>query len=43
MPCGIRDAAVTSLSELTGSAVTVADVLPTVERELLARLSPAAV
>ena len=43
VPCGIRDAGVTSLTEVTGSVVTVADVLPVVERELLARLAPAVV
>lgn len=34
VPCGIRDAAVTSLAALTGRAVTVADVLPRVEHHL---------
>jgi lipoyl(octanoyl) transferase len=34
VPCGIRDAGVTSLSVLTGRRVTVADVLPSVERAL---------
>ena len=34
VPCGIRDAGVTSLSVLTGRRVTVADVLPTVETAL---------
>jgi len=36
VPCGISDAAVTSLSAETGRRITVADVLPTVERELTA-------
>jgi lipoyl(octanoyl) transferase len=34
VPCGIPDAAVTSLSAETGKPVTVADVLPVVERHL---------
>jgi len=34
VPCGISDAAVTSLSAETGMRITVADVLPVVEREL---------
>lgn len=34
VPCGISDAAVTSLSAETGRQVTVADVLPVVEQEL---------
>jgi lipoyl(octanoyl) transferase len=34
VPCGISDAAVTSLSAETGSPITVTDVLPVVEREL---------
>jgi lipoyl(octanoyl) transferase len=34
VPCGISDAAVTSLSAEAGRPVTVADVLPVVEREL---------
>jgi lipoyl(octanoyl) transferase len=34
VPCGIRDAGVTSLSVLTGRRVTVADVIPTVEASL---------
>jgi lipoyl(octanoyl) transferase len=34
VPCGIPDAAVTSLSAATGRRITVADVLPVVEREL---------
>ena len=32
VPCGIRDAGVTSLSVLTGRRVTVADAIPVVER-----------
>jgi lipoyl(octanoyl) transferase len=34
VPCGIRDAGVTSLSVEAGRPVTVADVLPVVERHL---------
>ena len=34
VPCGIPDAAVTSLSAETGRPITVADVLPVAEREL---------
>ncbi|HWS36596.1 MAG TPA: lipoyl(octanoyl) transferase LipB [Actinoplanes sp.] len=34
VPCGIRDAAVTSLSAETGRPITVGDVLPVVERHL---------
>jgi len=34
VPCGISDAAVTSLSAETGRQITVADVLPVVEHEL---------
>lgn len=34
VPCGISDAAVTSLSAETGQHITVTDVLPVVEREL---------
>jgi lipoyl(octanoyl) transferase len=34
VPCGIADAAVTSLSAETGRQITVTDVLPVVEREL---------
>ena len=34
VPCGIRDAGVTSLSAETGRQVTVAEVLPTAERAL---------
>jgi lipoyl(octanoyl) transferase len=34
VPCGIRDAAVTSLTAETGRPITVADVLPVVERHL---------
>jgi lipoyl(octanoyl) transferase len=34
VPCGIRDAGVTSLSAEAGRQVTVADVLPVVERHL---------
>jgi lipoyl(octanoyl) transferase len=41
VPCGIRDAGVTSLSVLTGRRVTVADVIGTVETELSNALEPA--
>ena len=34
VPCGIRDAGVTSLSEELGRDVTVAEVLPYVEKHL---------
>jgi lipoyl(octanoyl) transferase len=34
VPCGIRDAGVTSLAQELGRAVTVAEVLPVVERHL---------
>jgi lipoyl(octanoyl) transferase len=34
VPCGIRDAGVTSLSAELGRPVTVAEVLPVVERHL---------
>ncbi|MFJ7154659.1 lipoyl(octanoyl) transferase LipB [Streptomyces sp. NPDC101118] len=34
IPCGIRDAGVTSLSEELGREITIADVLPVVERHL---------
>ncbi len=34
IPCGIRDASVTSLSEETGRRITVAEVTPRVERHL---------
>lgn len=40
VPCGIRDAAVTSLTDLTGSPVTVADALPRVQRHLAQALLP---
>jgi lipoyl(octanoyl) transferase len=36
VPCGIRDAGVTSLTAELGRPVTVADVLPVVERHLRA-------
>jgi len=36
VPCGISDAAVTSLSAEAGRPVTVADVIPVVERQLAA-------
>jgi lipoyl(octanoyl) transferase len=38
VPCGIRDAGVTSLSAETGRTVTVADMLGVVERHLAAVL-----
>ena len=38
VPCGIRDAGVTSLSVLTGRRITVADVTPVVETALTAAL-----
>jgi len=38
VPCGISDAAVTSLSVETGGRVSVADVLPAAERHLAAAL-----
>ncbi len=38
VPCGIRDAGVTSLTELTGIDVSVADVTPLLERHLAAAL-----
>src|SRR5256714_7590287 len=40
VPCGISDAGVTSLTSETGRAVTVGDVLPVVERELVRVLRP---
>ena len=40
VPCGIRDAGVTSLSVLTGRRVTVADALPVVEDALTRALEP---
>jgi len=36
VPCGISDAAVTSLSAEAGRSITVADVIPVVERQLAA-------
>jgi lipoyl(octanoyl) transferase len=39
VPCGIKDAGVTSLSAELGRKVTVADALPVMERELAAALS----
>ncbi|PZF85218.1 lipoyl(octanoyl) transferase LipB [Micromonospora deserti] len=41
VPCGIRDAGVTSLTAELGRPVTVADVLPVVERHLPALVSAA--
>jgi len=43
VPCGIRDATVTSLSAELGKPVTVADALPIVERIVLAHLASAPV
>jgi lipoyl(octanoyl) transferase len=43
VPCGISDAAITSLSAETGRQITVADVLPVVERELARVLGAAGV
>jgi lipoyl(octanoyl) transferase len=43
VPCGISDAAVTSLSAETGRRITVTDVLPVVERELARVLGAASV
>jgi lipoyl(octanoyl) transferase len=43
VPCGISDAAVTSLSAETGGPVRVADVLPVAERHLAAALNAASV
>jgi lipoyl(octanoyl) transferase len=42
VPCGITDAGVTSLSAELGRDVTVAEVLPIVEAELLRTVAPAA-
>ena len=39
VPCGITDAGVTSLTQEAGRPITVADVLPVVERELNRTLS----
>jgi lipoyl(octanoyl) transferase len=41
VPCGIRDAGVTSLTVELGRDVPVADVLPVLERHLTAVLQPA--
>ena len=43
VPCGITDAGVTSLTELTGARVGVADVLPAVEAALHRHLAVAPV
>jgi lipoyl(octanoyl) transferase len=43
VPCGISDAAITSLSAETGRQITVTDVLPVVERELARVLGAAEV
>jgi lipoyl(octanoyl) transferase len=43
VPCGITDAAVTSLSAETGRRVTVAEVVPVVERRLAAVLGAVSV
>ncbi len=39
VPCGIRDAGVTSLSAELGKRVSVADALPVVERAAVSQLS----
>jgi lipoyl(octanoyl) transferase len=39
VPCGITDAGVTSLSRELGRQISVADVLPVVEQELIAALT----
>jgi lipoyl(octanoyl) transferase len=39
VPCGIRDAGVTSLTAETGRAITVADALPVTQRALAAALA----
>jgi lipoyl(octanoyl) transferase len=39
VPCGIRDAGVTSLTAETGRAITVADALPLTQRALAAALA----
>jgi len=41
VPCGIKDASVTSLTAELGREVTIEDALPLVERELPSLLSPA--
>jgi lipoyl(octanoyl) transferase len=43
VPCGISDAAVTSLSAEAGRTITVADVLPVAEREIARVLAAATV
>ena len=43
VPCGISDAAVTSLSAETGRQITVRDVLPAVERHLAAAFGAASI
>jgi lipoyl(octanoyl) transferase len=43
VPCGIRDATVTSLSRELGKQLRVADALPVVQRQLIAELSPVGV
>jgi lipoyl(octanoyl) transferase len=43
VPCGIRDASVTSLSRELGKRVRVADALPAVQRQLVAELTPVGV
>lgn len=42
MPCGIRDAGVTSLTAELGRPITVADMLPVVERHLPTLVTPPA-
>jgi lipoyl(octanoyl) transferase len=43
IPCGIRDASVTSLSREQGKQVTVADALPVVQRIVVDEFSPVGV
>jgi lipoyl(octanoyl) transferase len=40
VPCGLTDAGVTSLTAESGRRITVTDVLPTAERELVRALAP---
>jgi lipoyl(octanoyl) transferase len=43
VPCGISDAAVTSLSAEVGRQITVSDVIPVVERQLAIALGAVSV
>jgi len=43
VPCGISDAAVTSLSAETGQQITVSDVIPAAERHLAAAFGAASI